>query len=230
MFRLETVTPIFSFSIGGLPIDITRDIVVQWGVMLCLFIASLLLTRNLKRKPNKVQVVIESVYSYVEGLVKQNMGESYIKFIPYVGTLVVYLLTLNLIGLIGLKPPTQNLSVTAGLALTSFVVINFTAIKRNGILGYSKGFAQPYAIMLPINIMERVVLPVSLALRLFGNMLAATMLIEMVYNGLEGLTWIAQIGLPIFVHGYFDLFDGTIQMLVFTMLTIINIKVTSEHH
>ena len=84
--------------------------------------------------------------------------------------------------------------------------------------------------MLPLNIMERVMLPISLALRLFGNMMAATMLIEMIYEALGSIGMLAQIGAPIIAHGYFDLFDGSIQMLVFTMLTIINIKMTAEHH
>ena len=195
-----------------------------------LWITGYLLTRNLKRVPNKKQVALESLYSYVEGLVKENIGESYIGFIPYVGTLVIYLLALNLIGVIGIEPPTANLSVTIGLAISSFLVINITAMKKNGPLGYVKGFGQPYLLMLPLNIMERVMLPVSLALRLFGNMLAATLLINILYSALGSISWVAQLGIPIIAHGYFDLFDGTIQMLVFTMLTIINIKVTAEHH
>lgn len=169
MFRLESVAPIFSFNIGGFPINITRDIIVQWAVILILGIAAYILTRNLKRVPDKRQVVLETLYTTIEGLVKNNMGESYVGYIPYVGTLVVYLLVLNLMGIIGIAPPTQNLSVTLGLGLTSFLVINYTAIKRNGVWGYTKGLGEPFLMMLPLNIMERVMLPISLALRLFGK-------------------------------------------------------------
>lgn len=203
---------------------------MQWGIILILGIVGFLLTRNLKRVPDKKQVVLETIYTAIDNLVKGNMGESYINFIPYVGTLAIYLLALNLIGIVGIEPPTKNLSVTFGLAITSFLTINYTAIKRNGVLGYSKGLCEPFAFMLPLNIMERFILPLSLALRLFGNMLAASMLIGMIYNALGSIAWIAQIGAPIVAHGYFDLFDGTIQMLVFTMLTIINLKLTAEHH
>lgn len=230
MLRLEPVIPIFSFKIGSFPIDITMDIVVQWAVILILGLVSYFITRNLKRIPNKKQVVLETLYTTIEGLVKSNIGDSYIGYIPYVGTLVVYLLVLNLLGIVGIKPPTQNLSVALGLGLTSFVVINATALKRNGIWGYTKGLGEPFLLMLPLNIMERVMLPISLALRLFGNMMAATLLIEMLYEALGHIGWLAQIGAPIIAHGYFDLFDGSIQMLVFTMLTIINIKMTAEHH
>lgn len=227
---MEVAAPIFSFNIGSFVVNINKDIIVQWAIIIVLWITGYLLTRNLKRVPNKKQVALESLYSYVEGLVKENIGESYIGFIPYVGTLVIYLLALNLIGVIGIEPPTANLSVTIGLAISSFLVINITAMKKNGPLGYVKGFGQPYLLMLPLNIMERVMLPVSLALRLFGNMLAATLLINILYSALGSISWVAQLGIPIIAHGYFDLFDGTIQMLVFTMLTIINIKVTAEHH
>ena len=235
---METIEPIFSFDIGGFPVNIDRDIIVQWVIILILTLSAYLLTRNLKRIPDKKQVILEAIYSYAEGLVKGNMGDSFSKFIPYVGTLVIYLIAVNFTGLIGVEPPSQNISVAFGFGISSFLVINLVALKRNGPLGYVKAFGKPYLLMLPINILERIMLPVSLSLRLFGNMMAATLIVNLVYNSLKSLGtsllgsfgFIAETGLPIIVHGYFDLFDGTIQMLVFTMLTINYIKMTSEHH
>lgn len=227
---METVVPIFSFNIGGFPIEINRDIIVQWVIILILTLAAYLLTRNLKRIPGKRQVVLEAIYNYAEGLVKGNMGDSFINFIPYVGTLVIYLIAVNFTGLIGVKPPSQNINVAFGLGISSFLVINIVAMKRNGPIAYAKAFGKPYLLMLPINILERLMLPVSLSLRLFGNMMAATLIIELIYDGLGNFGWWAQAGLPIIAHGYFDLFDGTIQMLVFTMLTINYIKMTSDGH
>ncbi|MBW6408897.1 F0F1 ATP synthase subunit A [Clostridium sp. YB-6] len=226
---MESSRLIYSFKIGNFPIDITPEIIVQWVIILILWIGACLLTRNLKQKPDKKQAALEKLYESIKLLVKNTMGEDYGSFVPYIGTLVVYLLLLNFTGLIGIEPPTQNLSVTLGLAITTFLAINVNAIRKNGPGKYMKGFAHPYVVMLPINIMERVMLPVSLALRLFGNMLAATILVGLVYSKLADIGMLAQIGSPIIVHGYFDLFDGTIQMLVFTMLTMINIKTTAEH-
>ena len=227
---MEAARTLFSFEIGGFPININRDIIVQWVIILILTLSAYILTKNLKQVPNKKQVVLEQLYTYVEGLVKDNMGNSFINFIPYVGTLVIFLLTLNFTGIIGIEPPTQNINVAIGFAISSFLVINIVAIKRNGPIGYLSAFRKPFIFMLPINIMERFILPVSLSLRLFGNMMAATILIEMIYHALGSISWIAEIGVPILAHGYFDLFDGTIQMLVFTMLTISYIKLTAEHH
>ena len=103
------------------------------------------------------------------------------------------------------------------------------AIKRNGVGGYFKGYLEPVPFIVPITILERVMLPVSLSLRLFGNMVAATFIVELVYEGLEKVSWFAQLVLPIPLHLYFDIFDGSIQAIIFIMLTIINIKIVSEH-
>lgn len=229
MFKLESSRLIYSFKIGNFPIDITPEIIIQWAIILILWVGACLLTRNLKQKPNKKQAALEKLYETVKSLVNSTMGENYAHFVPYVGTLIVYLLFLNFTGLVGIEPPTQNLSVTFGLAITTFLVINVNAILKRGPGGYVKGFTHPFAVMLPINIMERVMLPVSLALRLYGNMLAATILVGSIYHVLASIGVLAQLGTPILVHVYFDLFDGTIQMLVFTMLTMINIKTTAEH-
>lgn len=228
MFKLEPIIPIFSLKIGNISVDITSSIITQWCVILILGIGAFLLTRNLKLKPSKVQAALEKLYQCLRDLVVNTMGEMYESFLPYIGTLMIYLLILNFMGLLGVKPPTQDLSVTVSLAIVTFLVVNLNAISKNGLVGYSKAFTHPFALMLPINIMERIVLPVSLALRLFGNMVAATVLVELVYSSLAQIAVVAQVGLPIFVHGYFDLFDGTIQMLVFSMLTMINIKVTGD--
>lgn len=229
MFRLESVKPIFSPEIFGITIDITSSILIQWCVILILGIGAFLLTRNLKLKPNKKQSALEKLYQGIRDLQVGIMGEEYESFLPYIGTLMIYLLVLNLTGLLGVVPPTADLSVTVSLAFTSFLVVNLNAIKKHGIAAYGRGFMHPYAFMLPINIMERFVLLISLSLRLFGNMMAAVVLVELVYHALGSIGMFAQFGSPIIVHAYFDLFDGALQMIVFSMLTMINIKVIAEH-
>lgn len=229
MFRLEPIRPLFSYEIGNFTFNITASIIIQWIVILILGIGAFLLTRNLKLKPNKKQSALEKIYQTIRDLVVSIMGEEYESFLPYIGTLMIYLLTLNLIGLLGFKPPTADLSVTAAFAMVTFLVVNLNAINKHGLFSYGKGLAQPYAFMLPINIMERFVLLISLSLRLFGNMYASVVLVDLVYHALGSISVIAQFGSPVLVHMYFDLFDGAIQMIVFSMLTMINIKVTAEH-
>lgn len=226
---MEKVNPIFSFKIGNFPIEIGIEIIVQWVIILILGVAAYVLTKNLKRVPNKKQTVIEALYVFIKELIAQNMGSEYISFIPYLGTLIIYLVFMNLTGLIGIKPPTNNISVTSALALISFFVIQVNAIKKNGIGHYFTGFGSPYLAMLPLNIVERFILPITLSLRLFGNMVAAVILIDLVYHALSNVALISQIGIPIIIHGYFDLFDGILQAYVFTLLTMINIKLIAEH-
>ena len=129
---MEQSPIIYSHNFGFFTLDITTSVIVQWVIIAILGIGSFLLTRNLKEKPDKKQAALEKIYITVESVVTNTMGESYLRFIPYIGSLMVYLIFLNFMGLIGIKPPTQDLSVTVGLAITTFITIHYTAIKRNG--------------------------------------------------------------------------------------------------
>lgn len=226
---MEALKILASFNIGSIKVDITSNMIVQWVIIFALFLIVFFATRNLKVKPNKRQVVIESVYNIIKNFVYDNVGSEYAKLVPFLGSIAIFLLVMNLIGLIGVEPPTQSLGVTIGMAIVTFVVVQGYAIKHHGVKSYMKGYLSPIAPMLPLNILERIILPVSLSLRLFGNVMAGTFIIGLVYQALEKVTWLAQIGLPIVLHGYFDIFDGVIQMVIFVMLTMINIKIVSEH-
>ncbi|MBU3136563.1 F0F1 ATP synthase subunit A [Clostridium gasigenes] len=226
---METLEPIVSFTLGGFEIDITPEMVVQWGIIIFIALLCWWATRNLSIKPGKKQTVVETIYKSLNGLIINNVGEKYLDILPFIGTTAIFIFMMNMVGLIGISPPTKSFSVTVSLGLISFFVVQYYAIKSHGVGSYLKGYAQPVWIMLPINLLERVMFPVSLALRLFGNILAATILLELVYEALGHIAWIAQIGLPIPLHGYFDIFDGVIQVVIFVMLTMINIKIVSEH-
>lgn len=222
--------PIFSFNIGKLVIDIKPEAVIQLLIVLSIGLLAWLSTRNLKLKPTgKRQIVVEYIYNIIQNVVDANMGEKYRDVIPFIGTLASFILIMNLMGLTGLPVPTKNFSVTIALSLLVFVFIQAYAVRKLGVKHYFIGYAKPMSMMLPINILERVMLPVSLSLRLFGNILAATFLVELVYEGLAGLSWFAQLLIPVPLHAYFDIFDGGIQMVIFVMLTMINLKITVEH-
>lgn len=229
MFELEiTPMPVWSPEIFGYTVDITAGIIIEWVVIVVLAIAAYVLTRNLKLKPNKTQAAVENIYQLLKDFIVNTMGKEYESFVPYIGTLMIYLLVLNWMGAIGFKPPTSDVSTTASFAIVTFLVVNINAIRKNGLLGYGKAYFHPFVPMLPLNLLERVMLPITLALRLFGNMFAAVVLVDLVYSGLSSIAVFAQLGIPIVLHGYFDLFDGVLQMVVFSMLTMINIKNVAE--
>ena len=226
---MEKLEPIFSINIFGFQFGVTDSFLVMWIITVIIAVAAIILGRNLEKIPSKRQNIVELVVDAINGLVNDNMGPGYKAFIPYIGTLVIFILSMNVIGLIGIEPPTRDYNICLGLALISFVVVQWNAIRKVGFGHYVKGYFAPFAVMVPLNLIERVVLPVSLSLRLMGNMTAAVVVVGIVYQGLAGLSWFAQLGLPIPVHFFFDVFDAGIQMFIFVMLTMINIKIIAEH-
>lgn len=226
---MEKFQPLFTINLFGYPFGVTSSLLIQWIIILILTILSITLTRNLNKIPDRRQNVLEMIVEAVNNLVNETMGKEYKAFVPYIGSLAAFLLLMNLVGLVGLKPPTLDFSVVLGLALITFVVVQATAIRRIGVLHYFTGYVKPFGFMLPLNIIERVMLPVSLTLRLFGNMTAAVVIMDLVYGALAKGSFFAELGIPVPLHMYFDVFDGTIQMIIFVMLTMINIKVISEH-
>ncbi|MBV7272342.1 F0F1 ATP synthase subunit A [Clostridium thailandense] len=222
---MEEMKPLFTIVLGALKIDITSSIMVQWIIIILVAILAKVSTSNLKKVPDKKQSVVEMIFEAIRNLVSENMGEEYIKFVPYVGTLAIFILIMNFTPLIGVKAPTEDLSVAAGLALISFIIVQFNAIKRVGLGHYFKAYTEPVLPLLPLNIVERLVLPVSLSLRLFGNLTAGAVVLGMIYGGMGHMAFL----IPIPFHAFFDLFDGSIQMIVFVMLTMMNIKIIAEH-
>lgn len=226
---MEPLKPIWSFYVGPMKIDIVPEVVMQWIIIVIVAAIAIWATRNLKLRPNKKQVVVEYIYTSLRNAVTANMGEEFLDVLPFIGSLAAFLLFMNLTGLVGLPVPTKSFSVTVGMALITFYMVQYYTIRKYGLKSYFGGYTFPIAIITPINILERIMLPVSLALRLFGNILAATFLVELCYEALGHIGFIAQLGIPIPLHAYFDVFDGGIQTVIFIMLTMINIKMIADH-
>lgn len=226
---MEPLKPLWSFDVGPIKIDIVPEIVMQWIIILIIAAIAIWATRNLTLRPNKKQVVVEYIYTTLKNVITANMGEEFLDVLPFIGSLAVFLLFMNLTGLFGLPVPTKSFSVTVGMALVTFYMVQYYTIRKYGLKSYFGGYTFPIALITPINILERIMLPVSLALRLFGNILAATFLVELCYEALGHIGFITQIGIPIPLHAYFDIFDGGIQTVIFIMLTMINIKMIADH-
>ncbi|WP_026882222.1 F0F1 ATP synthase subunit A [Clostridium akagii] len=215
---------LFTLRLGGHNIGITDSIVTQWVIMVVIVILVLALTRNLKKLPDKKQSVLEMLIDFFNGLVRENMGEKYMSFVPFIGTMGIFLFFLNLTGLVGVDPSTKDISVTAGFAIISFVVINVNSFSKVGIGGFGKELISPYILMLPMNLLEKITLPISLCLRLFCNMLVGFIIIGLIYQGMGHFAFIV----PIPFHLFFDMFDGVIQVYIFMMLTMLYTKMGGE--
>lgn len=225
--NIEVHGPKISFYIGSWPV--TETVILQWIVMAVIIVLVLVLTHNLKKIPGKRQVIAEAIVNAINKLVKDNMGENKVKrFAPYICGLFSFILLGSLISMTGLRSMTADINVTATLALMTFAMITFYKFKNNGILGYFKSFTKPVALITPINILSELATPLSMALRLFGNMIGGMIITALLYAALTtastaiGLSVpFLTVGIPAVLSVYFDLFTGCIQSFVFVMLTLV---------
>lgn len=214
----ETVFTIPIF--GGIEVD--EAVVVTWFIIAALALMSILLVRNLKvANPGKKQLLLESGISFLNNFFGDILGKDGAIYIPYLITVAIYIGVANLIGLLGFKPPTKDLNVTAALGIMSIVLIEYAGIRKKGGKKWVKGFAEPMALIAPINVLELFIRPLSLCMRLFGNVLGSFVVMEL-------LKKLIPVLVPIPFTAYFDIFDGLIQAYVFVFLTSLFIKEAIE--
>jgi F-type H+-transporting ATPase subunit a len=138
-------------------------------------------------------------------------------YVNYIGTIMILILLCNISGIIGLRAPTADYGTTLCLAIISVAMIQYNNFKFNG-FGAIKALFQPIWFLFPINLIGEVATVVSLSLRLFGNIMAGTVMISLYYTLMPV---VATIGIPAAFHAYLDVFSGAIQAYVFTMLTMV---------
>lgn len=223
--RIYCEIPIF----GGLAINETM--VNTWGVMIFIIAMSVYLTNRLEKVPKGKQVVVELLVMAFYNLVEQTMGRGKEKFAPYIGSIFMLSLFCSLSSLLTFKPATSDLNTTAAWALLTFVLIQYSGIKTNGIGKRLKGLAEPTPLLLPINILGEISTPVSMAFRHFGNIFAGTLISMLLMQALAAITSFApalppifQIGIPAILSIYFDLFTSGLQAFIFCMLTMVFVQ------
>nr|WP_294493846.1 F0F1 ATP synthase subunit A [uncultured Mediterraneibacter sp.] len=202
---------VFTLPVVG---GISESVVVTWIIMAVLVLVSVILTRNLRvENPGRVQLALEAAVGWAQDFFEGVIGKENRRYIPYLITVLLYLAAANTLApLFGFKPPTKDLNVTAALAIMSMCVIEYSGIRKNGLKHWVKHFAQPIPVVAPIMVLEIVIRPLSLCMRLFGNMLAGFVVLEL-------LKFFVPLIIPIPVSFYFDIFDGLLQAYVFVFLT-----------
>lgn len=210
-----------------------KVIVMTWIVLILIGLFTVAATRNMKvDRPGKLQLMVEEMFLFLRGLVYENMDyKKGAGLMCLIFTLFIFLLFCNLWGLVPtMMSPTASVNTTLGMALTVFFLVQVLGFRYKGI-GFLKHFIQPSVFFLPIVIIEELSKPITLSLRLYGNIFAGEVLIA-VLLGLFGLTadllggfvasavWLA-----------FSIFVGFVQAFIFTMLTIAYIgSATAEDH
>lgn len=211
---------LLAYKFMGQTVYITTSHVCMFIIIITIMIFALIARKKImhaKEVPTGLQNVVEFAVETLQGFVDSSMGQHSKKYINYVGTLFLFILLSNISGLFGLRPPTADYGTTFSLALITFVMIQYNNIKYNK-LGAFTGLFQPIWFLFPINLIGEIATPVSMSLRLFGNVMAGTVMMAL-YYGL--LPIFAKIGIPAALHVYFDLFSGAIQAYVFAMLTMV---------
>lgn len=220
MEELEAATAFTIPIFGG--IDVAESTVISWVIMAIIMILTLVLTRNMKvENPGKLQVGVEYVVESLQNIVRGIVGHEGERYVPYLATVLVFLGISNVFAVTGMKPPTKDLNVSAAVALMSIVLVQVASIRQNRVKGWLKGFTKPIAVVTPINIMELAIRPLSLCMRLFGNVLGAFVVMKL-------LEHLVPVILPAVFSLYFDFFDGLIQAYVFVFLTGLFIKEAIE--
>ncbi|MFR3344961.1 MAG: F0F1 ATP synthase subunit A [Anaerobutyricum sp.] len=205
--------------LGGIPVK--ESVVVTWIIMAVILVLCIALTRNLSvENPSRGQIILETIVSGGHNFFKDTLGEHGAEYIPYLMTVTLYIGIANLIGLLGFKPPTKDMNVTAALAFMSIVLIEVAGIRQKGAKDVRE-FCGTNQSILPINIAEIFIKPLSLCMRLFGNVLGSFVIMEL-------LKLIVPAVLPAVFSCYFDIFDGLIQAYVFVFLTSLFIKEATE--
>lgn len=217
---------------------ITEAQINSWLVIISVFFLCLYMTHGIKQKPDsKRQHIAEWAVEKTESLVKENMGEYFAGFAPFIAAVILLSAFSSLLSLFGLFPPTSDLNIVGGWAVLVFVLIIYYKCKC-GPLHYLKSFAEPVPLLAPLNIISEVATPLSMAFRHYGNILSGTVISVLVGAGLQGLSslvlgWLPgvlgdipflRIGLPAVLSVYFDVFSGCLQAYIFAMLTMLYVS------
>nr|AOW70752.1 ATP synthase CF0 subunit IV [Monodopsis sp. MarTras21] len=218
---------VFGYSLHG------QVFIVSWLVIGLILGASILATITLNQVPrNTWQNVMEVVVEYVQGIAKNQMGSNFAEWVPFVGTLFLFILISNWLGALvpwklihlpegELAAPTNDINTTISLALSTSITYFYAGLKKRG-FSYFKKYFQPTPVLLPINVLEDFTKPLSLSFRLFGNILADELTVSV-------LTLLVPIliPLPIMILG---LFASSIQALIFATLAAAYIGESVEGH
>lgn len=211
---------------------------VTWLIILILCATVIVMRSKLRmRNPGKFQAFLEWCVVSLDGFVRNIVGERESKTLtPIIGTFFIYILVLNLFGLVpGFRSPTADTNTTAALAILAFLLVQVIAVLRLGAWNYFKHFlGDPIwlaPLMLPIHIIGELARPLSLAIRLFGNIFGEDLVIIVLMTigaaVLGHFYWLFPVQFPMML---FAIFTSFVQALVFSMLTGIYIAVALAGH
>ncbi|MBQ2676806.1 MAG: F0F1 ATP synthase subunit A [Clostridia bacterium] len=223
--------PIQNFPITESQVNSLLVLIVILGF--CLYITHGMTQHISLKRQHLAELIIEKV----DGLVKENMGEYFKGFSPFIIAILALSAFSSLITLFGLYPPTSDINIVGGWAVLVFFLITYYKMKC-GPVQYLKGLAEPVPLLAPINLISEFATPVSMAFRHYGNVLSGTVISVLLGSALAGLSSMVlgslpgfladiplfQVGIPAVLSIYFDVFSGCLQAFIFAMLTMMYVS------
>ena len=217
---------------------VTESQVNSLAVLVMLFGLCLYLTHGIRKNVNvKRTVLAEWIVEKVEGLVKDNMGEFFSTFGPFIAAVMGLSGFSSLLALFGLYAPTSDINIVGGWAILVFFLITYYKAIC-GPVQYLKSFTEPVALLTPINLISEIATPISMAFRHYGNVLSGSVISVLLAAGLQGLSamvlgWLPgflgeiplfRVGIPAVLSIYFDIFSGCLQAFIFATLTMMYVS------
>ncbi|NLY75297.1 MAG: F0F1 ATP synthase subunit A [Firmicutes bacterium] len=200
------------FIWAGLKFDL-RIIAMTWVVMAIIFMLVWFASRKLERIPKRWQCLLEITVEFINNTVIDSLGIHGVRYSYFFGSLFLFILFSNMLGLVpGFVSPTRDVSVTLGLSVLVVIWMQYIGVKENGLKGHLKHFFTPNFFFFPLHLLELFTRPLTLALRLFGNIYAGEILIEK-------LTETFHIIIPS-LWLLMSVVIGIIQAYIFTILSV----------
>lgn len=225
--NFDELGPRIIFSIADGKVLISESTVLGLIIAVILAVLGIWLGSGLKTVPKGKQIIAEAIVGWIYKYTRENMGKENEHFASYIGTIFLFILFGSSLGVLGLRPITADINVTFALSGLTFLLIQYNGVRKLGFKGRLQEMCDPYPFMFPLKIIEDVTLPISLGMRLFGNILGGLVVLELWYHFMEYLSsFLTDIPFlravtVIPLNGFFDMFEPAIQTYIFTMLTMI---------
>jgi F-type H+-transporting ATPase subunit a len=201
-------------------------LISAWIVSFVLIALAVFIRVVISSRPGLVQSAVELGAENLKELLIERIGKNGLKYFPFIATLFLFIITSNWLGILpfDLKPPTADLNTTAGLALLTIFLVQVFGMIEKGPIRYFKRYFEPNPVFFPLNVIEELAKPVSLSIRLFGNIFSKETII-VILSGLVALPLIYPI--PILA---LSLLIGAIQAYIFMLLAVFYISMALEGH
>ena len=204
---------LFGFSVSS-------SVVMTWIVIAVLSVVAILIRvfaiPRFQETPRGLQLILETAVGAIDNLTKEKYGHKNEGLSAYFFAMAALFVGSAVVELVGFRPPTTDLSMTFSYALITFILINVFGVFKKGLKGRAQAYIKPNAIIAPFKLISDIAVPISLACRLFGNMLGGMIVVELIYFALGAFS----IGIPALLGLYFNAFHPLIQFFIFINLSL----------